>query len=62
MWRDGALVAEELHTLHINYYFKNELLLLLEHVGFEQIAVHAGHREEPPTADNDFVVFLARKS
>jgi SAM-dependent methyltransferase len=62
MWRDGELVTEELHTLHINYYFKNELLLLLERAGFESVDVHAGHREEPPTADSDFVVFLARKS
>jgi SAM-dependent methyltransferase len=62
MWRDGELVAEELHTLHINYYFKNELLLLLEHAGFAQIVVHGDHREEPPTAESDFVVFVARKA
>ena len=61
MWRDGELVAEELHTLHINYYFKNETLLLLEDAGFEQIVVHGDHREEPPTADSDFLVFLAHK-
>jgi SAM-dependent methyltransferase len=61
MWRDGELVAEELHTLHINYYFKNEILLLLEHAGFEEVVVHGDHREEPPTADSDFLVFLAQK-
>jgi len=61
MWRDGELVAEELHTLHINYYFKNELLLLLERAGFEEIVVHGDHRQEPPAADSDFVVFVARK-
>jgi SAM-dependent methyltransferase len=61
MWRDGKLVAEELQTLHINYYFKNELLLLLEQAGFEQIVVHGDHVDEPPTAESDFVVFVARK-
>ena len=29
MWRDGELVQEEEHSLRINFYFKNELLLLL---------------------------------
>ena len=24
MWRDGELVQQEKHTLHINFYFKNE--------------------------------------
>src|SRR6266542_1395498 len=33
MWRDGELVREEEHTLHINLYFKNELQLLLERAG-----------------------------
>ena len=61
MWRDGVLVAEELHTLHINYYFKNELLVLLERAGFEQIVVHGDHRAEEPTADSDFIVLVARK-
>ena len=61
MWRDGVLVAEELHTLHINFYFKNELLLLLEGAAFEQIVVYGDHREELPTAESDFV-FVARKA
>ncbi len=61
MWRDGELVAEEVHTLHVNYYFKNEILLLLEQVGFEEIVVHGDHSEEPPTANSDFLVFVAHK-
>lgn len=61
MWRDGELVQEEEHTLHITLYFKNELLLLLERAGFTDIVVHGDHREEPPTKDSDFVVFVAKK-
>jgi hypothetical protein len=34
MWRDGELVRQEEHTLHINFYFKNETLLLLERAAF----------------------------
>src|SRR5262245_5651837 len=34
-WHDGALRAEEDHLLDIGLYFKHELLMMLEHVGFE---------------------------
>jgi SAM-dependent methyltransferase len=61
MWRNGELVEEEEHSLRINFYFKNELLLLLERAGFTDIVVHGDHREEAPTRDSDFVVFVAKK-
>jgi SAM-dependent methyltransferase len=61
MWRDGELVREEEHMLHITLYFKNELLLMLERAGFTDVVVHADYREEPPTGDSDFLVFVARK-
>ena len=61
MWREGELVREEEHMLHVNLYFKNELLLLLERAGFRDIVVHGDHREEPPTEDSDFLVFVATK-
>jgi len=61
MWRDGELVQQEEHTLHINFYFRNEMLLLLERAGFIDVVVHGGHREEPPTPDDDFLVFVAKK-
>ena len=61
MWRDGELVQQEEHTLHINFYFKNEVELMLERAGFTDVVVHAGHREEAPTEDDDFIVFVAKK-
>jgi hypothetical protein len=61
MWREGELVQEEEHTLHISFYFKNELLLMLERAGFTDIVVHGDHREEAPTKDSDFIIFVARK-
>ena len=60
-WRDGELVAEEEHTLHIGLYFMNELGLMLERAGFEVDAVHGSHEERAATADDEFVVFVARK-
>ncbi len=61
MWRNGELVEEEEHSLRINFYFKNELLLLLERAGFTDIVVHGDYRDETATRDSDFLVFVAKK-
>jgi len=61
-WRDGALEAEETHSLDIGLYFKNELLLMLEQAGFDDVVVHGDHVEADPTPDDDFVVFVAKST
>jgi SAM-dependent methyltransferase len=58
-WRGDALEAEEVHTLDIGLYFKNELLLMLERTGFENVIVHGDHVEAVPTSSDEFIVFLA---
>ena len=60
-WRGGELEAEEIHRLDIGLYFKNELLLMLERAGFDDVVVHGDHVEADPTPDDEFVVFVARK-
>ena len=60
-WRDDALEAEEDRLLDINLYFKSELLLMLERAGFTDIVVHGDHQPRAPTADDDFLVFLATR-
>jgi hypothetical protein len=59
-WRDGQLEAEETHRLDIGLYFKNELLLMLERAGFDDVTVHGDHVDAAPTPDDDFIVFVAR--
>jgi hypothetical protein len=61
MWRDGVLLAEEDHRLDIGIYFKNELLLMIERAGFDDVVVHGDHVEADPTPDDDFVVLVARR-
>jgi SAM-dependent methyltransferase len=61
LWRDGQLVAEEQQTIQITLYFRNEILLMLAHVGFTDVAVRAGYSEAPATAADTTVVFVARK-
>ena len=61
MWRGARLVHEEEHTLHINLYFKNELLLMLERAGFGDAHVFGGNRFEPARPGDDFIAFVAQK-
>ena len=61
-WRDGELELEEEHQLHINLYFRNELLLMLERAGFTAVRVHGEHTEREATSDDAFLVFVARRS
>jgi SAM-dependent methyltransferase len=61
MWNDGELAAEEEHAITMNLYFRNELLVMLERAGFVDVVVHGDHKEQEPTPDDDFLVFVARK-
>lgn len=59
--RDGALVASERHTISMRMYFRDELLLMLERAGFVDVDVRGGYADEEPTADHDFLAFIARR-
>jgi SAM-dependent methyltransferase len=60
-WCGETLVADEQHTLTMNLYFRNELLLMLDAAGFADLAVYGDHTEDEATGDHDFHVFVARK-
>jgi SAM-dependent methyltransferase len=61
MWSNNELAAEEEHAITLNLYFRDELLLMLERAGFVDVVVHGDHKEEEPTPDHDFLVFVASK-
>lgn len=61
LWRNGRLVTEEERTLQEVFYFKHELLQLLEQVGFRGIDVQAGYTGAVPTPEDEFLVFVAGK-
>jgi hypothetical protein len=46
---------------HITLYFKNELLLMRERAGFTDVVVQADYREEVPTDESRFLVFVVSK-
>jgi SAM-dependent methyltransferase len=60
-WRAGQRLAAEENTLKARLYFKNELLLMLQQVGFGDIAVYGDYTEAEATAEHGVLVFIARK-
>lgn len=60
-WRDDVLEAEEDRRLDIGLYLRHELQLMLELAGFHDVVVHGEHVEREPTADDEFLVFVAGK-
>jgi SAM-dependent methyltransferase len=60
MWRDGELVAEETHPIDLVFYFKDELVLMLERAGFRDVEVRGGYDGGTPTPEHEFLVFSGR--
>ena len=60
-WRGGELLAQEEHGLSMRNYFRDEILLMLAAAGFADVEVRRGYADEPPSADDEFLVFSARK-
>ncbi len=57
----GELVGEELRSLKGSYYFRNELVAMLEKSGFREVRVYGGYSELPATAEDEELVYLAIK-
>lgn len=61
LWRDGEAADEEEYLLTENLYFCSELACRLEQAGFKIEAIQGGYTGAEATADDDFIVFIARK-
>ncbi|MCI0578070.1 MAG: class I SAM-dependent methyltransferase [Chloroflexi bacterium] len=62
LWRDGQLEEAEEYPLRGCLYFKPELVLMLECVGFEAVHVYGAYRREGATPEDNNLVFVARKA
>ena len=60
--RDGLIVQTELHSLHLRWYYKHELTMMLEQVGFRDIFVHGDYTDRAATAQSSETVYSARRS
>lgn len=61
LFKDKQLVADDTRTLTSNYYFRNEMRMLLEKAGFTVEAEKGDWTDADVTADHDVVVYFARK-
>jgi SAM-dependent methyltransferase len=61
LWREDQLIREEAGAIRINLSFACELLQMLAAAGFVDAEVRSGYSERPATAEDTFVVFIARK-
>ena len=60
-WRDGDLVAYEVHELVENLYSRAGVEALLERAGFVDVEVLGGYHGGPPTGDEEFLVYVASR-
>ena len=58
-WRNGDLVAHEVHTLVVNIYAQDEIVALLEQAGFVDVRVVGGYHEREPDGSEEFLVYIA---
>lgn len=59
--RAGTVVATETYPILLRAYFRDELLLMFERAGFGEVVVRGGYEDERPTADHDFLVYVAKR-
>jgi len=61
LWRDGALVAQEEHTIRIGMYWQPEVLRMLADAGFGPVEVQAAYSGRPAKSDDQTLVFIAQR-
>jgi SAM-dependent methyltransferase len=60
-WRDGALLEQDEHRIVLTAVFAQEVLLMLEVAGFVDVEVQGRYTNEPATAEDTTVVFVAQR-
>jgi SAM-dependent methyltransferase len=61
LFEDRQLVADDTYTLTSNYYFRNEIRLLLEKAGFTIEAEKGDWTDADVTAGHKAIIFFARR-
>jgi SAM-dependent methyltransferase len=61
-YRNGELVTTETSSLVDNIYFMNEIILMLQHVGFVNVRVRSASTNQAPKPWKDsYILFIAEK-
>jgi SAM-dependent methyltransferase len=60
-WRDDQLVQEEENAIMLSAYFAQEIVTMLEVVGFVDVEIRHAYTGEPASSDDTHVVFIAKR-
>lgn len=58
---EGQIIECELHTMSLRWYFKYEMIMMLEQAGFNDIFIHGDYTDAAAVADSSETVYTARK-
>ena len=58
--RGGEALETELHQLHLRWYSRYELTMMLEQAGFKDIFLHGDYTDAPATARSSETVYSRR--
>jgi SAM-dependent methyltransferase len=61
IWRDGEMIQEDIQTMKSEGYLKDELVLMLELAGFDDVQIFGDYSDEPATMDHKNLLFVARR-
>ncbi|MDQ2690472.1 MAG: class I SAM-dependent methyltransferase [Chloroflexota bacterium] len=61
LYKDRQVIEDKTFPLTSNYYFRNEMRMLLEQAGFSIEAEKGDWTDEDADADHEVIVFFARK-
>ncbi len=61
-WHDDRLMLEEERDIVLSAYFPQEVVTILEIVGFADVEIQNAYSGEPATSDDTHVVFIARRA
>lgn len=61
LWQGGRLVRQEEYTLIERLYFRNELVAMLTHAGFQDVEVQGDYTNSQASADSGILVYMATR-
>ncbi len=59
--RDGQIIESELHTMTLRWYFKYEMIMMLEQAGYDDIFIHGNYEESVASAESTEMIYSAKR-
>lgn len=59
--KDGQIIESELHTMTLRWYFKYEMILMLEQAGFHNIFIYGDYTDSAATVASSETVYSASR-